>query len=606
MHLSAQECKSGLIVVSMEWPYNCIHGQSSLWLDGRHLPGPDPLPPDDSVPSRLANSTLTISVSATVVLLITLLATVLVISLLVYRLKYHKLSSRLIPIPEYDEVCLPNDAESSCENGTAVRNPDKALVLPITDAHCSLSSSIPKEEAVEEVPVAQFDDALVSDLQKLLNEASQFLTTHYCEISYCTCSMVTYTLRLSKDALFNALNTKKGTKSPLMLRSLANRSHSTAEPKLPGQQYIPLVNKTHSRQFSSLPNLLQELQQIAATGSPKTLSLGERDTVSVSSTSDYQSYGERTSPQSKRLQPKALHNSSKHSVPFLGPLVIVHVTSEGGTFENTEHDVTIEIPPGAVRNGVTISLEVGVALYGPFELPEDYSCISPIVWVCVQQQPDFKFLKPIKVKLPHLLDLQSTHDCAEVTFLKAGHRVNANERYCFEPVDGATVIEPEDGYGTLFTDHFCYICMTTPNFSQKKKKYCVIQIKPIKTQESNWTTSFCVTYFLKTCMQVGLFVHQFIMYSICNCTGVEDCRAVFIAFACREKIVLTIKYYKYCSPHPSQAVKEQCEKTQSITIQPTCFDFSSTESPSLVINLDKYPNGRNDGWILCVQSNRKV
>ena len=205
----------------------------------------------------------------------------------------------------------------------------------------------------------------------------------------------------------------------------------------------------------------------------------------------------------KRLVSKVLHNSSKHSVLFQELLVIVDITSKGGIYKNTEYDTTIVVPPGAIPSSVMIALEVGFALYSPFELPEDYSCISPIIWVCVQQQPDFKFLKPIKVKLPHLLDLQSTHDYDEVTFLKAGHGSNANERYCFKPADGGTVIEPED-YGTIFTDHICYLCMGTKNLSQKKKKYCIILTKPINTPwlHNNWTISFCVTYFLPTYIKV--------------------------------------------------------------------------------------------------------
>lgn len=68
-----------------------------------------------------------------------------------------------------------------------------------------------------------------------------------------------------------------------------------------------------------------------------------------------------------------------------------------------DHDITLRIPEGAVPVGESIKFEIGVVLYDPFIFPENTRPISPIVWLCIQEDIELKKVKPIQLILPHFL-----------------------------------------------------------------------------------------------------------------------------------------------------------------------------------------------------------
>ena len=67
-----------------------------------------------------------------------------------------------------------------------------------------------------------------------------------------------------------------------------------------------------------------------------------------------------------------------------------------------EHDITLRIPEGAVTVGETIHLEIGVAMYGPFNFPENSIPVSPIVWLCIQEETACSFSEVVSTDSPSL------------------------------------------------------------------------------------------------------------------------------------------------------------------------------------------------------------
>ena len=63
--------------------------------------------------------------------------------------------------------------------------------------------------------------------------------------------------------------------------------------------------------------------------------------------------------------------------------------------------------------------------------------MSPILKLYVQDKPDFQFLKPVEVMLPHYLDLTSEDDSLNlgVEFLRTGHAMSSNQMYEFQQIE---------------------------------------------------------------------------------------------------------------------------------------------------------------------------
>ncbi len=187
-------------------------------------------------------------------------------------------------------------------------------------------------------------------------------------------------------------------------------------------------------------------------------------------------------------------------------------TSSGAELHSDEHDIHIKIPPGAIPNGETLSIQVGVVPFGPFNFPEGMVPVSPIVWLCIASVPhqsNYKFLRPVEITLPHYLDLSGDFDLQKLCFLKANHAYagNKNGYYNLSQTDGRTVFNRDKAHGTLFTNHFCLACMADKSITEERAanaNYCLIMATPESPQQPLWDIYFGVMYFLPTCIEVHL------------------------------------------------------------------------------------------------------
>ena len=143
--------------------------------------------------------------------------------------------------------------------------------------------------------------------------------------------------------------------------------------------------------------------------------------------------------------------------------------------------------------------------------------MSPVFWVCVRGQDHFQFLKPVKVTIPHCLNLES-HDDIEslgLTFMKGDHEMNPQQMYQFQQAEGDVLIEPLQKYGMVKTTHFCSQCITgqVKKALIKKALFCISAVFPstIYGEESAY---FFITFPLKTCLNV-------VEEQISNCAALQ-------------------------------------------------------------------------------------
>ena len=204
------------------------------------------------------------------------------------------------------------------------------------------------------------------------------------------------------------------------------------------------------------------------------------------------------------------------SVPYDGLVEVFKFDSSGGEYYNADHSITIQIPEGAIPPGTLAHLELAVALYGPFHFPSGSCPVSPILWLCIQE--DISLRKPINVTLPHFLTDLNDHDieCLGINFAKADHEQHSTDkfgvnRFSFKELSATFVatMEGSQGYGVLSTDHCCYLCITSrlsnPISSDLALKavyflWCIEE--PRSDPRSRDTLHFCVTFCLPSCAKV--------------------------------------------------------------------------------------------------------
>ena len=190
---------------------------------------------------------------------------------------------------------------------------------------------------------------------------------------------------------------------------------------------------------------------------------------------------------------------------FIDPVEILPCDKNGCDYYNSRHDVELRIPEGAIRpSDGMIKIEFGVAMYGPFKLSDGISVerVSPIVWLCVQQDDFSGFQKDVEITIPHFVDFSTKDAYEHLRFLKADHQFEHGEiEYQLKPVDGRAVFN-RTTHGTLLTRHFCSVCIASkvplPN---EHTKYYLGGGMSLKAQE--WQIVFYVCYFLPSCIRVS-------------------------------------------------------------------------------------------------------
>ena len=224
---------------------------------------------------------------------------------------------------------------------------------------------------------------------------------------------------------------------------------------------------------------------------------------------------------------------SCNRVSFVDPLVTIKCNSEGGEYESENHDFQIRIPKGAVKKRTTVEVQIGITLHGPFQFPDAMKPVSPVLWLGTS--PDTKFRKPVEITLPHYIDTSSTAITTTTTpsgiqpnvgnqkqthglhFLRAAPSpAIPNNRYSrpqktfhFRTADGEQWFWRNEKHGTLHTKHLGLLCIAADVDSELASRvgYCLVPVIPRPIADTSWRIHYCVTYLLKTCIQVGSLVN---------------------------------------------------------------------------------------------------
>ena len=200
----------------------------------------------------------------------------------------------------------------------------------------------------------------------------------------------------------------------------------------------------------------------------------------------------------------------KTQVPFLYSHLLT-CDNNGLEFTIAEHDITLRIPKGAVSVDATIHLEIGVAMYGPFNFVKTRP-ISPIFWLCIRE--DAKLQKPLQIILPHFLPglTNENNHLYGVGFAKATHNDSSRSAaeqvtYDFSKCETKPYFASSGSrqYGILQTKHCCFYCIEakfTPELALKADYY-LAQIE--FSSDPKYEIHYCAIYSLDACIRVSEF-----------------------------------------------------------------------------------------------------
>ena len=206
--------------------------------------------------------------------------------------------------------------------------------------------------------------------------------------------------------------------------------------------------------------------------------------------------------------PKGAGN--KLQVPFLHRTTL-ECGHNGLEYTNKDHDITLKIPKGAVPVNERIHVEFAVAMYGPFRFPESTQPISPIVWVCFEENVILS--NQFQLIIPHFLIGLTKEKVKfyQVKFAKANHRdcsiIDNEITYTFQPLD---ILEPSlassgnKSFAVLSTDHCCFYCLQASNTTCELAMdagYCLARIEAFIDQQKS-EVYFLAVYCLPTCLRV--------------------------------------------------------------------------------------------------------
>ena len=181
-------------------------------------------------------------------------------------------------------------------------------------------------------------------------------------------------------------------------------------------------------------------------------------------------------------------------------------TSDGLEYRDPTNGFILSIGEGAIAEGDRLTIDIGVAMYGPFSYSEGTRRVSPVFWMCVRENASYKFIKPVKILIQHFLTIRSDEDTTamKLSFAKASHRQNYQKENRFHKVHDIQGFKPRTRYGTILTYHFCYQCIVAKisELTVRNTNFCLIGTVPNTfVYDRTMYVFFYVTFFLDKCLE---------------------------------------------------------------------------------------------------------
>ena len=206
----------------------------------------------------------------------------------------------------------------------------------------------------------------------------------------------------------------------------------------------------------------------------------------------------------------------------------ITVPSGGDTLRLREHGITIEFPPGfTTQQSMSFDYDVKIPeLFGPECFPRGGRPVSAVLELHPHNSIEFE--KPIKITMPHFINLETEEDCKNLAIFKACSKdseiVNGREIWKFNkvlqnesnttfwPVHHETISSDHDtterrGQSvTISLKHCCIICIGKYDGDDTRfnnVKFCITRAQKLNSENGEVVLHYCFHFDLDTCKQVN-------------------------------------------------------------------------------------------------------
>ena len=187
---------------------------------------------------------------------------------------------------------------------------------------------------------------------------------------------------------------------------------------------------------------------------------------------------------------------------MIGQVKPVIVTEEKKTFYFSDHDIYVTVPSEAIPTGKRSQMLLTATLNAPVEFANNTVPVSALVWLHM----DIKPKKPIKLQMPHYVDIKSQDQSSDLQFAMSkcsvGDAGNKEILLPMEAVKGGD-FPINNSHGTIDIDPLCYICIQQ-NISVTEipdNTYRIVFIRE-KLTVNLWKVNIIILARLGTCLQV--------------------------------------------------------------------------------------------------------
>lgn len=188
---------------------------------------------------------------------------------------------------------------------------------------------------------------------------------------------------------------------------------------------------------------------------------------------------------------------------LVGGVEIGMFDERGGVFHSPKHGVTILLPAGAIPRGILAELKFAATLVAPVKLISNKIPVSAIYWLCM----DVVLQKPIQVRLPHFVNIETETQAGTLKFLKSTHSpVDVTEEIMGNVIEGK--FPTGESYGSMEADHFCYYCIIEDKLERNtipSNRYVAVAMKQRQPRNRLWSIHICILPLLKTCIEVSVW-----------------------------------------------------------------------------------------------------
>ena len=141
-------------------------------------------------------------------------------------------------------------------------------------------------------------------------------------------------------------------------------------------------------------------------------------------------------------------------------------------------------------------MKFGATFLAPVKFSKNTLPVSAVFWLCM----NVTLQKPVKIKIPHYINIKSKTQADNLRFAKVFHLIS--DESMMEVMQGGE-FPVGKSFGSIEVEHLCYVCVVNNYYVNKTDyKYKAVLFQKKQMHNYVWKLDICIMAALPTCEQV--------------------------------------------------------------------------------------------------------